>query len=358
MASAVEVAPAAFANAWAHSLSEIPKRFPDMEKYVNEMLISQSPISQDLRSACQLLLSLQDDKHSDSMQSYLTKLQKRLGDKIRKLKSDRNLQGLMTSNAHEEAAKFQSVQEKGVGSWIEAIPASNKFALGPNKFHVAVCLRLGLSLKFPCWLDQCECGRPVDNNGYHLMTCKFSGGPVWSHKCVADGWSELLRELGIHHKREPRSQYVCSDNRPDIIMFDSDLGQNTKLDTSLTHPWNKAVLMKTSKEEGAAASKREDEKMAKYAAKQLPGGGWPNCIPLVLEHFGYWGKEAEAFLKNLSKRARISEWSRHFKDFVNYWQKQMAVILQKCNVSVILNHLKERREADPDEDGTVQYFVH
>ena len=49
-------------------------------------------------------------------------------------------------------------------------------------------------------LDQCECGRPVGNNSYHLMTCKFGGGPVWSHECVTHGWSELLRELGIHHK--------------------------------------------------------------------------------------------------------------------------------------------------------------
>ena len=77
----------------------------------------------------------------------MSRLQKQLGDKIRKLKSDRYLQRLMTSSAHEEAARFRSVQGKGAGSWIKAIPASNKFALGPNEFHLAVCLRLGLSLE-------------------------------------------------------------------------------------------------------------------------------------------------------------------------------------------------------------------
>ena len=30
---------------------------------------------------------------------------------------------------------------------------------------------------------------------------------------MADGWSELLRELGVHRKREPRNRYVCSDDR-------------------------------------------------------------------------------------------------------------------------------------------------
>ena len=96
-------------------------------------------------------------------------------------------------------------------------------------------------------------------------------------------------------------------------MFDSDLGQNTELDISLAHSWNRAVLMKACKE-GAAASKREAEKMAKYAAEQLPGGGRPNCIPLILEHFGHWGQEAETFLKHLSKRARMSEWSKDNKN--------------------------------------------
>ena len=76
--------------------------------------------------------------------------------------------------------------------------------------------------------------------------------------------------------------------------------------------------MKARKEEGAAASKREDEKMAKYAVEQLPGGGWSNCIPLVLEHFGHWGKEAEAFLKHLFRWARISECSRDDRDFRDF----------------------------------------
>lgn len=32
---------------------------------------------------------------------------------------------------------------KGARSWTEAIPTSNQLALGPNKFHLAGCLRMG-----------------------------------------------------------------------------------------------------------------------------------------------------------------------------------------------------------------------
>ena len=112
---------------------------------------------------------------------------------------------------------------------------------------------MGVSLEFPSWLDQCECGRPLDNKGYLLITCKLGAETVWTHECVADAWSELLRELGVQHKQEPRNRYVCSDDGSDIIMFDSDLGLNEELDIYLAHPWSKSVLTKAARNEGAAA---------------------------------------------------------------------------------------------------------
>ena len=78
---------------------------------------------------------------------------------------------------------------------------------------------MGVSSGISLLAGQCECVRPLDNKGYHLIRCKLGGGPVWTHQCMADGWNELLRELGVHHKREPRNRYVCSDDRSDIIMF-------------------------------------------------------------------------------------------------------------------------------------------
>ena len=142
-------------------------------------------------------------------------------------------------------------------------------------------------------------------------------------------------------------------------MFDSDLGRNVELDTSFAHPWSKGVLAKAARNEGAAASKREDEKASKYAADQLPGGGRPNCIPLVHEHFSHWGVEAESFLKRLSKRAKLSEWckdDRDFRDLINHWRKRFAAILQKCNTRVILKKLSRLTEGtvtDPEEDRSV-----
>ena len=41
--------------------------------------------------------------------------------------------------------------------------------------------------------------------------------------------------LQIHHKRESRYRYTTSDNRPDITVYDIEVGSSTDLDISLYH---------------------------------------------------------------------------------------------------------------------------
>ena len=72
--------------------------------------------------------------------------------------------------------------------------------------------------------------------------------------------------------------------------------------------------MKAARKEGAVAKIREDKKV-KYSGEQLPGGERPCCIALVCEHFGHWGGEAGEFLKQLCKRARLTEWSMNGQNF-------------------------------------------
>ena len=43
---------------------------------------------------------------------------------------------------------------------------------------------MGASLEFPSRLGDCECGKPLDNKGFHLFTYKF-GGDHFGHM---KGW--------------------------------------------------------------------------------------------------------------------------------------------------------------------------
>ena len=61
----------------------------------------------------------------------------------------------------EDISRFLSIQGKGAESWLQVIPSLNKVALEPCAFCLAACSRLGVSLQFPSWLGQCECGRSL-----------------------------------------------------------------------------------------------------------------------------------------------------------------------------------------------------
>ena len=66
------------------------------------------------------------------------------------------------------------LQGKGAGAWLSAIPSSKKFALSSSKFTLAASTRLGLPIPFPEWVNKCNCGRPLDvdgfdADGFHLL---------------------------------------------------------------------------------------------------------------------------------------------------------------------------------------------
>ena len=53
-----------------------------------------------------------------------------------------------------------------------------------------------------------------------------------------------------------------------------------------------------------------------YKQELLPGGSAPNMIPLVYEHFGHWGSEAESFLCHLAKKSCTVEGQQNTVEFV------------------------------------------
>ena len=108
-----------------------------------------------------------------------------------------------------------------------------KLALTTRDFRLVACLRMGLPTGY---VSRCDCGTILDGSGYHLLTCKWGGGPVWTHESIASIWSDCLRQLQMHHRREPRQRYSNSNNRPDITVFDCGSGSNVGLDISLAHP--------------------------------------------------------------------------------------------------------------------------
>ena len=156
---------------------------------------------------------------------------------------------------------MRSLQGRGAGAWLDVIPTSAKHALKNKRIFFSVLPEVGSGSTFTNWIKKCDCGHDLDEYGYHLLTCKYGGGPVWSHNSVLNGWSECLSDLHLPHQTEPRHQYINTEDRPHITMFDPNTGQNLDLDVSLAHPWSQDIIRRASKENGHAAATREKKKM-------------------------------------------------------------------------------------------------
>ena len=176
---------------------------------------------------------------------------------------------------------------RGAGSWLQAVSSAPKFVLKSSEFRVTAILRLGIPLPYSQIVTKCDCGRSLDEPGYHLLTCKFGGGSVWQHNTIASTWAKCLEELNIPHQVEPRNRYTDSENRADITTYDSTGHLINDLDISLAHPHSYDTVQSAAKISGYAAELREKRKMTKYGQQQSIAGSDTTCSPLVFEHFGF-----------------------------------------------------------------------
>ena len=98
------------------------------------------------------------------------------------------------------------------------------------------------------------------------------------------------------------------------------------------------VLTNRQTDRQTAATRREMLKIDNYAKKARPCGTPLNFVPLVMEHFGRWGPEAQKYLNHLSS---LSTWTTGCpKDqFKNYWRIRLSVALQQCNARVLLQKM-------------------
>ena len=160
-------------------------------------------------------------------------------------------------------------------------------------------------------------------------------------------WSDCLSHLKIHHRKESKDRYSTSDSRPDISVFDTGAGSNVELDIAMAHPRSSDIFPTSATTDGAAACRREERKKARYAKDTYPGGMSVQVVPLVMEHFGRWGKQAEAYFDQLSKRSRDECGKPDRAKFKDYWRKRMAIQLQKNNARVFLRKTSSLVQAFP-----------
>ena len=92
---------------------------------------------------------------------------------------------LVQASSDQDAARLCSSQGRGAGAWSQAILSTENYSLKSPEFKIALYLRMGLPFPFSDCVRKCDCGVKLDTFGYHLLTCKFGGGPVWQHNSLS-----------------------------------------------------------------------------------------------------------------------------------------------------------------------------
>ena len=117
-----------------------------------------------------------------------------------------------------------------------------------------------------------------------------------------------------------------------IILTDRQTNRQTDRQTNRLE--QRSIFSSTSTE-GFAASRKEQTKSEKYSMERLPGKEAVRLVPLVLEHFGHWGQQAEKYLHQLSIKSTDEHGKNNNSQFKIYWRERLLIQLQKSNGRVI-----------------------
>ena len=151
-------------------------------------------------------------------------------------------------------------------------------------------MRLGAPLPALSSIQKCTvtCGKSVDPHEYHLLTCKWGGGPICHHDHLSDSLYDMFRFLNFHCKKELKNQFE-GKKRPDVAVYDYHQGKKLLLDMTATHPWALHNITLSKKTVGYAAAAKEQPKNSKYLSVAKNLGHL--FRPFALEVFGCWGEQ-------------------------------------------------------------------
>ena len=214
-------------------------------------------------------------------------------------------------------ARLRSASGLESAAWLDALPSSNALSVSPAEFRIAALLRLGAEIPFLRDIDHCDCGAAIDNDGYHTLTCARGSGAVRRHNAIQHTWINLLHSVNYLCDLEREHQFDDDNKRPDIGVFNFKDGRKLLLDVSVIHPQSGSVLARGACSDGAAAAKREEDKLAKYLDDATRLGYL--FEPLVFEVFGRWSPIGKRLFSQFSLRPSL-DFLDHKNAFMDFWR--------------------------------------
>ena len=261
--------------------------------------------SHHLSQAVEIFNSLVSPADAISVESLLISpvSQKSLSAKL----DDHVFNALLNSSSVADKARFLSVSSPHAASWLSVVPSENLgLHMDPPVFQVAIKWWLGLDTSEGSRCALCP-GSALDHLGHHAITCKYGGDVVSRHNRIRNILVETCRRAHIGVKVEVGNNLTRdhSKTRPaDILLPNWFLGRTAALDVSITSPLNPVTLLEAGVSATAAAQATEARKH-KANDPKCSELGWV-CVPMVVETYGAWGKEATTIISSVASRLATS----------------------------------------------------
>eukprot|EP00731_Ephydatia_muelleri_P017572 Em0010g670a len=213
---------------------------------------------------------------------------------------------LLEASSPADKARLLSVSAPHAASWLLVTPSPGlDLHLDPNELQISIQWWLGIDTARGSSCSLCP-GLALDRLGNHSTTCKRGGDVVTRHNHLRNVIVEFCHRAHLGVRVESGSGITpdLSRTRPaDVLVLNWERGKHAALDITVTSPLIPSILTAASLSEGAAV---EEAEVRKHRANDPKCSelGWV-CIPLAVETYGNWGREAQSTFSRLASHLAI-----------------------------------------------------
>ena len=190
----------------------------------------------------------------------------------------------LISRMDDKRSKVVNDHQGNFGSqWLNVVPCKNLgLKLDDQQLRISIGLRLGANI---CVLHTCHCGKRVEPDGLHRLSCTKSAGCLSHHATLNSFKKQTLGSLDLPSMLDSRGVYRTDGKRPDgVSLITWEIGKElmggvTVVDAFAPSRLNQGSLCN----QGATAAEVEASKIEKY--RELIDNAYI-FQPVVLEVLG------------------------------------------------------------------------
>ena len=221
---------------------------------------------------------------------------------------DQLISTLLESSSHANRTCLLSVAAPHLSSWLSVVPSPGLgLHLESNEYQMAIKWWLGLDTSGRSMCPFCP-DTALDPLGHHAVTCRHGGDVVTCHNRLWDEIFDLCRHAHLSVRLEKGNGLTrdLDHTRPaDILIAGWDRGKPAALDITITSPLCPTILGESCHQARAAVLAAETRKLHSNGPK-CQELGW-SCIPLALETYENWSKEAQDTISRLASHLAIHQ---------------------------------------------------